>query len=84
MGECEFTWKPSVVLRPAYAWDCEECGREAFTRAIVPEFSPEELVALRNEHQIEAEKEGDFLMMPEEVECPHCNARFNTVHFGDD
>lgn len=26
--------RPPVELRPAYAWDCEDCGRENFHRGM--------------------------------------------------
>jgi hypothetical protein len=37
----------SVELRPAYAWDCDECGRENFSNGIVAELSNEERDELR-------------------------------------
>lgn len=71
-----------VEMRPAFAWDCHFCGREVFTRGIVPELSEEELEELREDQEIEPGDEGDFLMMPTEVECPHCHSRFETEHYG--
>jgi uncharacterized Zn finger protein len=35
-----------VVLRPAYCWDCDSCGRENFERGIIQEFSLEDLKGL--------------------------------------
>ena len=72
-----------VELRPAYAWDCPECDEENFARAIVPEFSEEELAELREEYGVEAWEEGDFLMMPKKVACTNCKMSFSTVHFKD-
>jgi hypothetical protein len=72
-----------VVLRLAYSWDCEECGRESFVRGIVPEMSADDIAALREEHGVEAWEAGDFLMMPDEVECAFCGARFATTHMKD-
>jgi hypothetical protein len=72
-----------IVLRPAYVWDCPECGREVFVRGIVPEMADEDLVALREEHGIEPWEEGDFVMLPETVVCPECSASFETMHFKD-
>jgi hypothetical protein len=73
----------TVVLRPAYAWDCEECGRENFERGVVPEFSAEDLTSLREEHGVESWELGDFVMMPEMVTCGHCGARFASMHLKD-
>lgn len=73
-----------VELRPAYAWDCPDCGREVFERGVVPEMSPEDAAELRQEAGLEPHEEGDFVMMPEGVVCPHCKAQFWTQHFRDD
>lgn len=72
-----------VAMRPAYAWDCEECGRENFERAAVREFSPEELQELRDEHGVQPWEAGEFVGMPESVKCQHCGAVFQTAHFKD-
>jgi hypothetical protein len=72
-----------VVLRPAYSWDCPDCDRENFCRGIVPEFSEEELAEMRAEQGVQPWEEGDFLMMPDSVECEHCHAVFETTHFKD-
>lgn len=69
-----------VTMRPAYAWDCEECGRENFARGIVREFSEDELQELREEHGIQPWESGDFMSMPESVKCGHCGAAFKTAH----
>jgi hypothetical protein len=72
-----------VELRPAYVFDCDECGRENFVRGIVPEFSEEELAEIRLEQGIEPWEMGDFVTMPEVVKCQHCNAVFESAHFKD-
>ena len=73
-----------VELRPAYVWDCPECGREVFCRGLVPEMSAEATEELQAEHGIQPWDEGDFVMMPTEVVCPHCGNSFETVHFSDE
>lgn len=60
-----------VVLRPAYAFDCDACGRENFGRIIVPEMSPETEAELRAQYGVEF-AEGEFLMVPLEVICSFC------------
>lgn len=67
-------------LRPAYSWDCDECGREQFTRAIVPEMSDAERNELRSQYGIEEWETGNFQSMPHEVIC-ECGAVFKTEAF---
>jgi DNA-directed RNA polymerase subunit RPC12/RpoP len=73
-----------IRLRPAYSWDCPDCGREIFIRGIVPEMSLEDEKNFRDEHGVELWEEGDFVLMPQEVTCPYCNAHFQCVHFSSD
>ena len=74
----------SVELRPAFSWDCPDCGRENFCRGIVPEMSPAEMVELRDDHGIESWESGNFVMQPDLVECSHCQEAFNSTHFNDE
>lgn len=69
-----------VTMRPAYAWDCEECGRENFERGLLRDLSEDDLCELREEHGIQPWEAGDFVVMPESVKCPHCGAVFQTIH----
>ena len=73
----------NVELRPAFAWDCPDCYRESFARAIVPEFAPEDLAELRDDHGVQPWETGDFLMQPSTVKCVHCNAEFQSIHYKD-
>lgn len=63
------TKEPTVELIPAFVWDCPECGVEHFQRTIVCEFTPEELVEMRNEHGVDPLEEGLFLTAPTHVSC---------------
>jgi len=72
-----------IELRPAWAWDCPECGVEMFSRAIVPEFSEEDLVELREEHGVESWETGHFTMAPNRVKCTECGREFDASVFGD-
>jgi hypothetical protein len=72
-----------VVLNPAYCWDCPDCGKENFCRGIVAEMSPESMESLRAEYGVEPWEEGEFMMMPECVECRHCGVQFPTMHLKD-
>jgi rubredoxin len=73
-----------VRLRPAYAWTCPECGCDHFERGIVPEMSEEDLQHLREEHGIEPEEDGVFVMMPDSVFCLDCKRDFETIHYSSD
>jgi len=71
--------EPEVVeLRPAYAWDCPECGRGHFFSALVPEYSADEAEDLLDEYDIEPGDGGYFVSVPDEVECSDCGAKFPT------
>ncbi len=72
-----------IRLRPAYVWDCQECGREVFERGIVPEMAPEDMEKLREEYGVESWEDGDFVTMPDEVTCPYCHTSYMTLHFSD-
>ena len=65
----------TVELRTAYAFDCEECGRENFVRAVVHEFSVEErteMMEMFGEDQVD----GEFVSVPETVQCSFCGCEF--------
>jgi ribosomal protein S27AE len=47
-------------------------------------MSDEELQTIREDYGVQPWEEGDFVMMPERVKCPHCGASFRAVHLGDD
>lgn len=71
----------TVELHTAFMWDCPECGRENFTRAIACEMTPDELAeaeaALESEG-IGMEVGGGFVAAPKEVTCQFCNQSFDT------
>jgi hypothetical protein len=68
-----------VEIRLAYAWDCEDCGRENFERAVVYELSPDERRELLE--QGDSPETGNWLVPPERVKCHHCGSEFETKHF---
>lgn len=74
----------TVELRPAYAWDCEKCGRENFARGIVVELSEEEMAEMRDDHGVQPWEEGNWMMMPTTVTCVQCLTLFDTKHFNED
>ena len=68
-----------IELHPAYAWDCDACGRENFVRGLVAEMSEEELAEARERFGLESWEMGGFLRVPVVVVCQFCGADFETV-----
>jgi DNA-directed RNA polymerase subunit RPC12/RpoP len=67
----------TAELRCAYAYDCEQCGRENFVRA-VPSDDPADAEPLRpftagwvEQHQ--------WFTIPARVRCAHCGEEYATV-----
>lgn len=71
-----------VEVFPAYRWDCPDCGREHFERAVVYEFAPAERAEMERELDLPIQT-GDWMTHPTEVTCSHCNQVFKTKHFGE-
>ena len=70
-----------VELHLAWMWDCEDCGRENFIRAV--EMSKEEI---REEIESELEDEDidnidSVVDAPEMVKCQFCGKEFETEEF---
>lgn len=74
--------KKVVELRPAWEWTCDVCGEDRFVRAVVVEMSPSEMQELRDEHGIQSWSAGDFMTIPDWVECP-CGHSYQTKAFRD-
>lgn len=73
-----------VELLPAFIWCCDSCGTDQFERAIVCEFSKEELDELKEEWGIEEYDTGHFLEGPREVTCNFCKETFETENLETD
>ena len=69
----------TVEVRPAYAWDCNECGHENYERAIVYEFSPEELADTTGELSPEGAVTGEWISHPDEVKCRACGREYTVI-----
>jgi hypothetical protein len=76
--------RQDAELHPAYVWDCDECGAENFTRAVVHEFSPEEAGELTDAGL--SPTTGNWMTYPDVVRCRSCQHEFDARHFrqGDD
>ncbi len=58
-------------LHHAFRWDCDNCGRENFERAIAME---KEYIETRIEG--ETDDEGEYVLYPAMVSCKHCSAQY--------
>ncbi|WP_422932055.1 hypothetical protein [Singulisphaera sp. PoT] len=67
----------SVELHPAYAWSCDECGRDNYATAIVRQLGKDELDELIEQTGIEAIACG-MIGHPSRVRCVHCGCSFQT------
>jgi hypothetical protein len=68
----------TVELHSAFMWDCPDCGRENFTRAMTLELPPEDLAEIKDEEGFPAEVDGVFLAAPDKVTCQFCRRAFLT------
>ena len=80
-----------VNLSPAYVWDCEDCGRENWQRAVSIRLDPEDegdAETLRAMHGLEDGAEipeglaGGMMTRPMRVTCKHCGREFKAVDTG--
>lgn len=69
----------SVELHQAHMWDCPECGRENFCRAVTAELTPDDRRGIAADNPgLDAEAvQGEFVSAPEEVTCKHCGVEFS-------
>jgi hypothetical protein len=73
-----------IELRPAFTWDCDDCGQENFVRGVVPEMSEEDHKFMMEEHGLMPWECGDFITNPAIVTCCHCQTEFKAKHFRAD
>jgi hypothetical protein len=80
-----------VSLAPAYVWDCNECGRENFQRAVSIVLDPDDDAdadVLRSMHGISDGEPipeacgGRVCARPDRVTCKHCGVEFKAVDCG--
>ncbi len=66
----------SVELFNAWRWDCTECGRENFERAIhISKELINECISIDCEDM-------DLMVFPNDVKCRFCGCRYITKLFG--
>lgn len=68
-----------VWLHPAFVWDCEECGRENFCRAVRADCDEETLAFAKERIGVAPDEEGEFLQAPTHVTCAHCGITFDAA-----
>jgi len=84
----------SVELHAAFAWDCEECGRENFERAIEGDIDEAALQECEdqvvgflatnsalevNDEELESEVLTQLIAIaPKRVKCAHCGSTHET------
>jgi hypothetical protein len=82
-----------VALSPAYVWDCEECGRENFQRAVSIRLDPEDEGDAATIRDMEGLSEGEpipnglvgcMMTRPSRVTCKHCGKEFKAVDAGSE
>ena len=73
----------TVELHQAFRWDCDECGRENFERAIIVDLGEDEARDIFGD-DYDPEAEGYILMQPADVQCVYCGAEFHTELPGED
>lgn len=69
-----------VELHNAYSWDCDECGRGNFVRAVVVAMTDEDASEMMQRYGGDPEdwQNGQWMTRPDEVVCENCKARFET------
>lgn len=75
---------PTIEVRQAFLFDCDECGKENLVRAVCPEMSDEERIEALDLFGYEPWEEADFVLCPEEVECWNCGTKFQVIYPGED
>ena len=75
-----------VELHQAFVWDCDECGRENFCRAVVAEFSEEQKAEVAEDWDLSPEelRTGLWMTRPDEVTCTHCGTTFEAKDVGEE
>lgn len=75
--------REKVELHTAYSWDCPQCGRESFVRAVVVELTPDDVIELLSVYggDIDYWANGHWTSRPDDVTCPHCKNSWQTVEW---
>ena len=79
-----------VELHNAWTWDCPECGRENFDRAVTADMTRAESIDYarklgRIDYGFEPSEDFncEFMTQPETVVCAHCEREFDVARFDE-
>lgn len=72
-----------VELIPAHEWACDDCGRKNYVSCVTAELTPNERKELAKEYKGFVSG-GEYLTLPEEVQCEHCGAAFKVKQYNTD
>lgn len=67
-----------VKLESAWKWECPNCEAINCQSGIVVEFSQEDREAMEEEYGDQEFETGNYVAMPEVVECIKCGMEFDT------
>ena len=82
-----------VELHAAWSWDCDNCGRENFSRGLTIEFPTvaEQEAAFRYHRNLHPSeplppdwRDFECLAFPEVVECAFCEAEYVAITSADE
>lgn len=66
-----------VELHNGFFWDCDNCGKENFERAYVPDLPPDVIECTKAAHNIPEDDGHLFFYVPSEVKCRSCGEEYN-------
>jgi hypothetical protein len=70
----------SVDLRAAFAWTCDNCGKDNYCEGIIPDVK--EVMPEMPEEMNTQEIKGAWVMIPSKVKCNNCKAIFIAIPLG--
>ena len=73
-----------VELRPAYEWDCSECGTTNLARVVVREIDPKTDSAYSELIGLGDDADGVWTLVPTDVQCSHCGMAFEAEYMEDE
>lgn len=66
-------------LHAAFVWECSSCGEENFCKSEPADLDEEESRELKEEYGISEFELGEWVTLPDLVECRLCNKVYKTV-----
>lgn len=74
----------TVELHQAFFWECPNCGVTNLSQGVILEINQEESEELIEDYGMEPEiaTTGNWVTLPEEVECSECGKEYETIECG--